>query len=106
MHRDGLDAELLAGAQHPQRDLAAIGDEDFIEHGVFPAARKPSLDNDQRFAEFDRLAVLEQNLGHGARARRRNLVHGLHRFDDQQRIAGLDLWPTSMNGLAPGSGAP
>jgi hypothetical protein len=25
-------AELLAGAQHPQGDLAAIGYEDFIEH--------------------------------------------------------------------------
>ena len=32
MHRDGRNAELLAGAQHAQRDLAAIGDEDFIEH--------------------------------------------------------------------------
>ena len=37
MHRDGRDAELLAGAQHPERDLAAIGDQDFIEHGVCPA---------------------------------------------------------------------
>ncbi len=35
MHRDGGDAELLAGAQHPQCDFAAIGYEDFIEHG-FP----------------------------------------------------------------------
>ena len=32
MHGDGLDAELLAGAQHPQRDLAAIGDQDFFKH--------------------------------------------------------------------------
>ena len=32
MHRDGRDAELLAGAQHPERDLAAIGDQDFVEH--------------------------------------------------------------------------
>src|SRR5690348_11748072 len=32
MHRDRRDAELLAGAQHAQRDLAAVGDEDFIEH--------------------------------------------------------------------------
>ena len=30
--RDGLDAELLAGAQHPQRDLAAVGDEDLVKH--------------------------------------------------------------------------
>ena len=32
MHRDGRDAKLLAGAQHPQRDLPAIGDQDFVEH--------------------------------------------------------------------------
>ena len=30
--RDGLDAELLAGAQDAERDLAAVGDEDFLEH--------------------------------------------------------------------------
>src|SRR6185437_1333100 len=43
-----------------------------------------SFDDYQRFAELDRLAVLEQDLDHRARARRRNLVHGLHRFDDHQ----------------------
>ena len=33
--------------------------------------RAASLDDHQRLAELDRLAVLEQDLGHGARARRR-----------------------------------
>ena len=87
MHRDGRDAELLAGAQHPQRDLAAVGDQDFFEHRL----PLPPLDDHQRLAEFDRLAVLEQDLGHGAGARRRNLVHRLHRLDDQQRVARLHL---------------
>jgi hypothetical protein len=32
VHRNGGNAEFLAGAQHAQRDLAAIGDEDLIEH--------------------------------------------------------------------------
>ena len=32
VHGDGRDAELLAGAEHPERDLAAVGDEDFVEH--------------------------------------------------------------------------
>jgi hypothetical protein len=32
MHRDGGDAELLAGAQHAKRNLAAIGYEDLVEH--------------------------------------------------------------------------
>src|SRR5262245_45528922 len=47
-----------------------------------------SLDDHQRLAELDGLAVLDQNLDHRARARRGNLVHGLHRFDDEQRVTG------------------
>ena len=39
MHGDRRDAELLAGAQHAERDLAAIGDQDLVEHsGAGPAA--------------------------------------------------------------------
>ena len=33
VHGDRLDAELAAGADDAQRDLAAIGDQDFLEHG-------------------------------------------------------------------------
>ena len=32
VHGDGLDAQLAAGAQDAQRDLAAIGDDDFFQH--------------------------------------------------------------------------
>jgi hypothetical protein len=34
MHGHRRDAEFLAGAQDAKRDLAAIGDEDFIEHST------------------------------------------------------------------------
>ena len=34
VHRDGRDAELLAGAQDAKGNLAAIGDQDFVEHGA------------------------------------------------------------------------
>src|ERR1700730_8723109 len=51
-----------------------------------PLAIRLLLDNYQRFAEFDRLAVLDKNLRDGAGARRWNLVHRFHRFDDQQRL--------------------
>src|SRR5471032_3411079 len=54
-----------------------------------PRSLAPSFDDDQRLAEFHRLAVLEQNLDHGAGARGRNLVHGFHRFYNQQRVAGF-----------------
>ncbi len=32
MHGDGLDAELAAGPQNTEGDLAAVGDDDFFEH--------------------------------------------------------------------------
>src|SRR4029453_15210334 len=50
------------------------------------------LSNDhERGAELDRLAVLDENLRHRARARRWDLVHRLHRFDDQKRLSGRHL---------------
>ena len=84
MHDHGLDAELLAGAQHPKGDLAAIGDEDFLEHRARPDSIRSTTSG---IAVFDRLAVLEQDRRHRAGARRGDLVHRLHRFDDQQRLA-------------------
>src|SRR3981189_2964072 len=48
------------------------------------AADASLLDDHQRFAEFDRMAVLDQDFRHRAAARRRDLVHRLHGFDDQQ----------------------
>src|ERR1700744_580448 len=43
------------------------------------------FDDDQRLAKLYRLAVLDENLGHRAGARRRDLIHGLHGLDDHQR---------------------
>src|SRR5260370_11036546 len=48
-----------------------------------------SLNDHQRFTELDRLPVFEEDLRYGARTRRRNLVHRLHRLDDQKRGAGF-----------------
>ena len=45
------------------------------------------LDDRQRLAELDGLAVFDQDFQERAVARRRNRVHRLHRFDDQQRLA-------------------
>src|SRR5580704_16199210 len=52
---------------------------------------EPSFDDHQRLAVFDRLTVRDENLNHRAGARRRDLIHRLHRFDDEQRLAGLHL---------------
>src|SRR5437868_1975429 len=52
---------------------------------IFSNIASGLLDDDERFAVFDGLRILEQDLRDGARTRRGNLVHGLHGFDDQQR---------------------
>jgi hypothetical protein len=57
MHRDRLDAQLLAGAQNAQGDLAAVGDQNFLNMADTPR----SLEDDQRLAVFHRLPVLDQN---------------------------------------------
>src|SRR5258707_8703800 len=49
-----------------------------------------SFYNHQRLAKLHRLRVLEQDLDHRAGLRCGNLVEGLHRLDDQERIARLD----------------
>src|ERR1700674_1951373 len=53
------------------------------------------LDHRQRLAILDRLAVLDEDGNDGAGAGGGDLVHGLHGFDDDERLpgghAGADL---------------
>ena len=44
------------------------------------------FDNHQRLAVLDRLTIFHDDLLDRASARRGNLVHRLHRFDDKQRL--------------------
>src|ERR1700761_1110086 len=97
VHRDYGNAELLAGPQYAKRNLAAVGYEDLVEH---------LLDDDEWFAELDRLAVFDEDLRHGPGARRGDLVHGLHRFDDQQRLARGDAAADLDEGFGAGLGRP
>ena len=55
---------------------------------------------------FDRLAVLDEDLRHGAGARRGNLIHGLHRLDDEQRLPGGHAGADLDEGLGAGLGRP
>ena len=82
VHGDGLDAELAAGAQDAQRDLAAVGDDDLFEHRAASL-----LDDEQRLAELDRIAVLDQHRHDLAGLVGLDLVHHLHRLDDAEHVA-------------------
>src|SRR5512143_13375 len=57
--------------------------------------RRPpgSADHEQRLAELDRLAVLDEHRLDDAGGIGLDLVHQLHRFDDAERIARLDAVP-------------
>src|SRR6266700_626469 len=69
---------------------------------LFATPYSPLFNDHQRFAEFDRLAVLDEDLRHRAGARRRYLVHRLHRFDDQKRLADRYLGADLDEGLGAG----
>src|SRR5258707_15473202 len=65
-----------------------------------------SFYNHQRLAKLHRLRVLEQDLDNRAGLRRGNLVEGLHRLDDQERIARLDRGAHVAERLGAGLGRP
>ena len=76
---EGMPSSLQARSTR-KCDLAAIGDEDFFEHYSMIIIGSP---NSTGWPSSTRICVTMP------RARRRNLIHRLHRFDDQQRLAGL-----------------
>ncbi len=44
MHRDRVDAQLLAGAQDAKRDLSPVGDQDFVEHHALKGGNCEQVD--------------------------------------------------------------
>src|SRR5688500_5557222 len=48
------------------------------------------LDDDERFAELDRLPILDEDLDDPAALGRGDRVHSLHGLDDHQGLAGRD----------------
>ena len=94
---DRADAEFTAGRDHPQRDLSAICDQDFLEHRL---ARPHS---EQRQTILDRLAVLGDDLDDFARNIALNLVHQLHGLHDAEHLADLNQSPTLTKGATPGA---
>ena len=90
VHRDGLDAELAAGADDAQRDLPAVGDQDFLEHRSIRSPSVSGLDGEQPLAVLHRLAVLDVGAHDLAVVLRGDLVHQLHRFDDAEHLILLD----------------
>ena len=85
MDRDRLDAHLMAGAMDAQRNLAAVGDQQFLDgHCDAYSMTTSGWSNSTGWESPTRICVDLAGLGRGDR------VHHLHRLDDQQRVALLD----------------
>ena len=83
VHRDRGDAELLASTFDAKRNLSPVGDQDLVEHSK---KRSALLDDRERLGIFDGLAVVDEDGQHGAGIRGRDVVHGLHGFDDEDGL--------------------
>ena len=100
---DGADAQLAAGADDAERDLAAVGDEDLLEHRrrrQAPArSRNSGWPNSTGCPFSTRIsATLPGHLG-------LDLVHQLHRLDDAEDLALLrPVEPTSTKDGESGAG--
>src|SRR5574343_525692 len=65
-----------------------------------------SLDDEQRLAVLDRLAVLGEHLRDRAGEVRLDLVHDLHGLDDAQRVTGFDALADVGDGLGARAAGP
>src|SRR5581483_11372778 len=100
MDRDGLDAELAAGAQDAQSNLAAVGDDDLLQHDG-----RRLFDYEEGLAELDRIAVAGHDRGDPAGAIGFDLVHHLHGLDDAEHLSDLHFISDLDEGLGTGRGA-
>src|SRR6266851_5611057 len=80
-------ARLMRSAISPRLAISTFSN---MAAGFGRETIRRSLDQHQRRAVFDRLGILDEDAGDPAGAWRANLVHHLHRLDDQQRLALAD----------------
>src|SRR5262249_53311708 len=92
---DGLDAQFLAGAQHAERDLAPVRDEDLLEHQSMTASGWPYSTGEE---SVTRMREMVPDLCAG--------IWFIVFIASMMRMVwpSLTLAPTATNGALPGSG--
>ena len=88
VHGDGGDAQLAAGALDAKRDLAAVGDQDLLEHCRHARSAYSRIISASPYSTG--APDWHQDARHGPGLRCLDLVEGLHRLDQQQRLPGGD----------------
>jgi hypothetical protein len=86
MNHHGAQPQAAAGALDAQGDLAAVGNQDGVEHGGSGKVQ-------QRLARFDFLARVDEHRQHRRIVFGADLVEHLHGLDHAQSLAGHDGWP-------------
>src|SRR5690606_35343646 len=76
-------------AWHARRIRSAISPR--LAMTTLSSMAKASADHEQRLVELHRLAAFAEDRDHGARGVGFDRVEHLHRFDDAESFAGLDL---------------
>ncbi len=84
---DRLDAELVERADHADRDLTPVRDEDAGEHRQDDRLGVGRLELEEQLAELDRLAALDVDRLDPALLLGLELVEELHRLEQAQRLA-------------------
>ena len=98
MHRHGLDAQLAAGPQDAKRDLAAVGDDDFLDHRGY-SMMNSGWPNSTGSPFLARIAVTRPALSD-------SIWFIIFMASMMQRICPtLISWPISTKDLAPGAEA-
>jgi len=110
--RNGRDAELLGRTQDSERNLAPVGDQDFIEHRGGLLDRSQPLrvgflysghsNNHQRLVVFNRRAIVDQDAHDLAGPRRDNVVNVFIASTSSSLSPTFTMDPTSTNGLVSG----
>src|ERR1043165_2108902 len=86
---EGTATGLIPSSRHARRMRSAISPR--FAMTTFSSMERLLFDDEQRLAEFDRVAVLHQDCGDASGFVRFDLVHHLHGFDDAQRVADVDF---------------
>src|SRR5262245_28045592 len=102
INRNRPNIKLSASTDDADRDFAAVGYQDFLEHwldGVrldgkpSPTAVLKWPDFEQRLTKLDRFSVIDKNLSDNSTRLSFDFIHHFHRFDDADDGVGVHLGP-------------
>ena len=84
---DGANVQFAAGANDAHGDFTAVGNEDFLEH--LRVASSVRLNAEKSLAVFNRLGILDEDLGDDTAGFGLDFIHHFHGLDNAKRLTFL-----------------